>query len=559
MWKTKDVLSLVATLFLASHVYAQENRPKVAIKTFENPANFSRSTIGNGLTDILTTELQNTGKFNVLERTNVDELTKEMDFANTEYAKSSTFAQKGHVLGAQYVLMGKVTNFSYAEHAENRQKFNLLGPNTIERVYQQRADVRVDFRLIDVGTGETIISQPGEAHKTNTSMLSEMDTWYRCTSSGSITAEASSSLIGKATTEAVKDIVRKLNALSETVRTRGEGAALNASLDNLAIAKGQIVAEEGGGLWIVGGIGNANGLIKGDRLKLMHENVVKDKAGKVVYRKSEEIGSMEITDVSQADHAEAWFIPNTTGGTANPQTNDLVSVDMDYARTLRGGNKATVSSVPLPGSSSSAPTANAADSPQLEQLLKRAESYMNDRFWSQALDEYMQAAVINPNDPRVLEGQAGSHYMMGDFIEGDESAEKLLQAGGSLTVPVAHHHSMGLCIGQLVIQRGKLTYKTKNPDGFEIAPSNLQEIDIRRLSKPMIANETVPNWLILEIRFRDPGGHEKKYDMLPYVYAKQHGSTGKNFASTFEMDDSDLLEMQKFEHSMLALIQKYVK
>ena len=126
-------------------------------------------------------------------------------------------------------------------------------------------------------------------------------------------------------------------------------------------------------------------------------------------------------------------------------------------------------------------------------------------------------------------------------------------------MPVAHHHSMGLCIGQLVIQRGKLTYKTKNPDGFEIAPSNLQEIDIRRLSKPMIANETVPNWLILEIRFRDPGGHEKKYDMLPYVYAKQHGSTGKNFASTFEMDDSDLLEMQKFEHSMLALIQKYVK
>src|ERR1700687_4719106 len=128
---------------------AQDSKPKVAIKTFENPANFSHSTIGNGLTDILTTELQNTGKFNVLERTNVDELTKEMDFANTEYAKGSTFAKKGNVLGAQYVLMGKVTNFSYTEHAQTEQKINLLGPNTIQTVYLQQAEVRVDFRLID--------------------------------------------------------------------------------------------------------------------------------------------------------------------------------------------------------------------------------------------------------------------------------------------------------------------------------------------------------------------------------------------------------------------------
>ncbi len=545
--------------FLAWTMASAEDRPKVAIKTFENPANFSRSTIGNGLTDILTTELQNTGKFDVLERTNVDELTKEMDFGNSEYAKSPTFAKKGNVLGAQYILMGKVTNFSYVEHLERRQKINLFGPNTIETVYKQNADVRVDFRLIDVATGETVVSQPGEAHKVNTSQVSEMDTWYRCTSSGSLTAEASSSLIGRATTEAVKDIVHKLNSLSQTVRERGAGAALNASLDNLAAAKGQLLAEEGAGLWIVGGMGSANGLQKGDRLKLTHENVVKDKAGKVVYRKPVDAGSMEVTDVGQPDHAEVRLIPNSGGGGTIPQANDIVSVDMDYARNLRGGAAVTASAVAPGAMVSTAAASGASSTPQLEQHLKRAESYMNDQFWTQALDEYTQAAKINPNEPRVLQGQAATHYMLGDFMEGDEIADKALQAGATLTVPVAHYHSMGLCVGQLIIQRSKLVYKTDKPDGFDIAPAGLLEIGVRRLSKPIMANEAAPDWPVLFLKIRDAGGHEKKYEILPYVYSKQHGSTGKNFASAFDMDDSDITQLRKLENSLVAQIQKYVK
>jgi curli biogenesis system outer membrane secretion channel CsgG len=543
------MLTLFLCLWCCS-LFGQANRPKVAIKTFENPANFSHSTIGDGLTEILTTELQNTGKFDVLERTNVDEITKEMNFGDSEYAKSSTFAQKGHMLGAQYLLMGKVTNFSYTEHLERRQKINLLGPNTIQTVYQQQADVRVDFRLIDVSSGETVISQAGEAHKTNTSQTSEMATWYRCTTSGSITAELQSSLIGRATTEAVKDIVQKLNALSQTVRERSADAALSASLESLAGAKGQLVAEEGGGLWIVGGLGSASGLQKGDRLKLAHESVVKDRAGKVVYRKLINVGSMQVTDVSQPDHAEVRWVPSTSGS-ATPQTNDIVTVDMEYARSLRGGGGGSAAaSSAAPGISSNS---------QLEEHLRRAESYMNDRFWSQALDEYAQAAKVNPNEPRVLQGQAEAHYMLGDFLEGDETSDKLLQAGGTLAIPVAHYHSMGLCVGQLIIQRGKLTYKTDKSDGFELGPQDLQEIAVRRLSKPFMANEAAPNWPVLAIRLRDAGGHEKKYEILPYVYAKQHGSTGKNFASAFEMDDNDIMQMRKLEYSLVTMIQKYVE
>lgn len=554
---TNRALAVALILMCTGVVFAQEKRPKVAIKTFQNPANYSNSTIGNGLTEILTTELQNTGKFDVLERGNVDELMKEMNFGNTEYAKGATFAQKGNLLGAQYMLMGKVTNFSYSEQQTVEQSQPLFGPRRSNLVYLQRADVRVDFRLIDVSTGETVLSQAGEAHNSNKSQVSENDAWRRCIL-GSITSELTSSLIGRTTAEAIKDIVRKLSALSTTVRERGTGEVLNASLEKLGGAKGQLLADEGGGLWIVGGVGNATGLRKGDRLQVTHENLIKDKSGKVVYRKPVHLGYMEVTDVSEADHAEARFVANQAGG-GSPQANDLVSVDVDYARSLRGGAAAPSPATALPPAGTGTTAAGNAG-PRADEFIKRAESYMSDKFYSQALDQYNQAAAIDPNDPRALRGQAMAHYMMEDFVEGDASAEKLLQTGSELSVPIAHHHTLGICTGQLVIQKGKLAYKSDKSDGFEVTAADLSGVEVRNLPRPRImVKEPEPNWPVLEIRIRDPKGKERKYDMLAVAYSKQQNPNGRNLASAFPMDESDLADLQKFENSMLNLIQKYVK
>jgi hypothetical protein len=53
---------------------AQEAKPRIAIKTFENPVAYQNSTIGNALTEILTTELGKTGKYRIVERDAVAEL-----------------------------------------------------------------------------------------------------------------------------------------------------------------------------------------------------------------------------------------------------------------------------------------------------------------------------------------------------------------------------------------------------------------------------------------------------------------------------------------------------
>jgi hypothetical protein len=118
---------------------------------------------------------------------------------------------------------------------------------------------------------------------------------------------------------------------------------------------------------------------------------------------------------------------------------------------------------------------------------------------------------------------------------------------------------MGVCIGRLTIQQGKLAFITDKGDGFEASPANLAGVGVQKISKPIMANEKAPDWPVLEIKWRDTGGHEKKYQMIPYVYAKHQNLSGKNFASAFPMDDSDLREMVKLEQSLLVFIQKYVK
>jgi hypothetical protein len=118
---------------------------------------------------------------------------------------------------------------------------------------------------------------------------------------------------------------------------------------------------------------------------------------------------------------------------------------------------------------------------------------------------------------------------------------------------------MGLCTGELKIQRGRLTYTSEKGDGFDVDAQGLGGIEVKKISKGMMANEKLPDWPMMNIRFRDSGGHEKDYQMLPYGYSKEQTLSGKNLASGFPMGDSDVQEMQKFEESTVVLINKYVK
>jgi len=101
--------------------------------------------LGNQSKIILSTVLQETGRFNLLDRMNMNELKNEANIQN----------QTQQLKGANYVITGAVTEFGRKEIGD-RQLFGILG-----RGKSQIAYAKVSLNIIDVYTSEVVFSAQG--------------------------------------------------------------------------------------------------------------------------------------------------------------------------------------------------------------------------------------------------------------------------------------------------------------------------------------------------------------------------------------------------------------
>ncbi len=127
-------------------------RSTLVVGNFQNRSNymqglFSSNTdrLGNQAKTILKTHLQQTNRFNLVDRENMDELQREAQLAGVD--------QK--ISGARYVISGSVTEFGRKEVGD-RQLFGLLG-----RGKEQVAYAKVSLTVVDVTTSEIIYSTQG--------------------------------------------------------------------------------------------------------------------------------------------------------------------------------------------------------------------------------------------------------------------------------------------------------------------------------------------------------------------------------------------------------------
>jgi len=120
------------------------------------PAEFARS-----LTEALTTSLAATGRFIVLERAALAQVQQEQDLGASGRVNSETAPDKGKLMGAQVLITGDITSFTYNRSAIGGKLTNIVkGLDAgVERV---TASVSIDLRLIDAVTGEVIASVKGE-------------------------------------------------------------------------------------------------------------------------------------------------------------------------------------------------------------------------------------------------------------------------------------------------------------------------------------------------------------------------------------------------------------
>ncbi len=123
---------------------------KVAVGRFTNETKYGQSffvdknqdRIGKQALDILSNKLNETGRFVLLERADLDKIQKELDMAQINAMKNS----------ADYLVIGSVTEFGRKETGE---------VGVFSRTKKQIAFAKVHIRLVDVTSGQIIYSDEG--------------------------------------------------------------------------------------------------------------------------------------------------------------------------------------------------------------------------------------------------------------------------------------------------------------------------------------------------------------------------------------------------------------
>jgi curli biogenesis system outer membrane secretion channel CsgG len=124
----------------------------VAVGKFDNRSSYMRGIftdgndrLGSQAKTILITTLQQSGRFNVLDRDNLEEIRQEAGFAKQAQA----------VKGARYVLTGDVTEFGRKEVGD-QQLFGILGRGKTQVAY-----AKVSLNVVDTVTSEVVVSAQG--------------------------------------------------------------------------------------------------------------------------------------------------------------------------------------------------------------------------------------------------------------------------------------------------------------------------------------------------------------------------------------------------------------
>lgn len=127
-------------------------RSPIAVGKFDNRSSYMRGIFSDGVDrlgsqakTILVTHLQQTGRFNVLDRDNLGEIQQEATFKG----------QAQRLKGADYVVTGDVTEFGRKEVGD-QQLFGILG-----RAKTQVAYAKVALNIVDSTTSEVVYSAQG--------------------------------------------------------------------------------------------------------------------------------------------------------------------------------------------------------------------------------------------------------------------------------------------------------------------------------------------------------------------------------------------------------------
>ncbi|MBI5385648.1 MAG: hypothetical protein HZA90_13300 [Verrucomicrobia bacterium] len=320
--KTISLLVLVLTLSLTALAQAPASSPSASTQPtlFVAPLDGDTSAImawqpalGEGLAEMLITELNRVGKYQLLESTSLKDLAKEIDLGQAGYVNEQERVEKGGWAGADFMFKGKVSRFGSNQKGIGLGGFvPLSGGNLGLKV--TTSDVRIDWRLVDVYTRKVIKTGSATASHKGTGFDIGVAVQGHGGNIGFENKDFMNSALGKATGKAVTNIVEELVAFNppESGRMKSKAqvqsqqqAVAQAAQNALRETPGKVLAVVNKTTVIVS-LGSKQGFKAGDKLKLYETFDTKDDKGQVVFSEEKLFGEVTLDSV-QDERSKATY------------------------------------------------------------------------------------------------------------------------------------------------------------------------------------------------------------------------------------------------------------
>ncbi|HEX9652626.1 MAG TPA: CsgG/HfaB family protein [bacterium] len=181
-------------------------KKRVAVFIFDDKTDrsygwWNQKGVGEGISDMLTTELVKTGNYRVVERQELDQILKEQNLGQSGIVTAESAAELGKVLGVELAVMGAVTEFGYKKSDTGGRIKNFgLG------VSSQSATVALDCRMVNTSTAEILAAENVRKEKSAKGL--KVDTNKIDFRSQK---DFDESLVGKAAREAVEGVIELIN------------------------------------------------------------------------------------------------------------------------------------------------------------------------------------------------------------------------------------------------------------------------------------------------------------------------------------------------------------
>lgn len=134
-------------------------RMRIAVTAFEYRAAKGGHDIGDGMTDMMTDALVNSGRFIVLERERLAEVMAEQDNLDSGRFRAETVAPKGELEGAQLLVRGSITQFEPD-----------CAGGSILIAGSKQSCLAINIRIVDATTGRVVSATTVEGTAANSSV-----------------------------------------------------------------------------------------------------------------------------------------------------------------------------------------------------------------------------------------------------------------------------------------------------------------------------------------------------------------------------------------------------